>query len=288
MLFKNWGILLLEFSLEGVKGVGLMIAFQHNKLILHFIVVKSKRLHLGLKIVHCLSLTVQVMLDERKLPWEILLLFEHLSQVPFGLFKLTLPVGSLLLKDGEFLVVGLVLLADLLQMTDQDWVLLLHQGNLVLQWAALLALVQGDGIDDFLQVQVFPLDDFFELVVLVENLLTDWHCVGKLVLKHWQFFPEQVVFLLKSIENGPQLAIEGQQPINRMNLVIDDLVTVGSLILGKLSSEFIDNLIERIGLGTGLYFLKELTCVEFILDFGDFLVVRANHCGGLLSIDSII
>jgi hypothetical protein len=40
--------------------------------------------------------------------------------VPFGLFKLTLPVGSLLLKDGEFLVVGLVLLADLLQMTDQD------------------------------------------------------------------------------------------------------------------------------------------------------------------------
>lgn len=73
-----------------------------------------------------------------------------------------------------------------------------------------------------------------------------------------------------------------------MNLVIDDLVTVGSLILRKLSSELIDNLIERIGLGTGLYFLKQLTRVEFVLDFGDFLVVRANHCRGLLSIDSII
>ncbi len=68
MFFKYGGILLLKFSLKGIKGVGLMIAFKHNKLILHLVVVKSKRLHLGFKIVHSLSLTVQVMLDERKLP----------------------------------------------------------------------------------------------------------------------------------------------------------------------------------------------------------------------------
>ena len=68
MLFKNGGILLLKFSLEGIKCVGLMITLENNKLIFHLVVVKSERLHLGLKIVHCLSLTVQVMLDERKLP----------------------------------------------------------------------------------------------------------------------------------------------------------------------------------------------------------------------------
>ena len=40
--------------------------------------------------------------------------------MPFGLFELTLPAAGLLLGEGEFLVVGLVLLADLLQVADQD------------------------------------------------------------------------------------------------------------------------------------------------------------------------
>ena len=67
MFLKNRRILLLNFGLERIKGIGPMITLEHNELILHLVVVKSKRLHFRLKVVDFLGLAVKVMLDKGKL-----------------------------------------------------------------------------------------------------------------------------------------------------------------------------------------------------------------------------
>jgi hypothetical protein len=77
----------------------------------------------------------------------------------FSFIKLFSPCTYLLFFCYEFLVVCLVLFTDLVQMSYQNRILLLKQGDFVLKGTSFLTLVKSDGFDELLKVDVFIFDD---------------------------------------------------------------------------------------------------------------------------------
>ena len=146
-----------------------------------------------------------------------------------------------------------------------------------MQGASFLTFIESDGLNNFFQVEILFFDDFLEFVVFSKDLLAYGDSVGELVFEDRELFAEEIVFLFESVQDGAEFSVKGEKAIKGVDLVVDDFIAVGSFVLGELPFEFVDDLIQRVGLGAGVYFLEQLSGIEFVFDFGYFFVMRTDH-----------
>lgn len=170
-------------------------------------------------------------------------------------------------------------LSNLVQVPNENRVLLFKQWNFILKGSPFLTLVQGDGFDQLFQVKILIFYDFLEFVVLWEDLFANRHRVGKLVFKHRELLSQKRILFFQSTQNGTKLSIEREKPVHRVNVMVDDFVIVGSLVLWKFFSQFLYNLIQRIRLCARLDFLEKLSRIHFVLDFCELFIMRSDHNG---------